>query len=217
MKCGWSRRASARSMSSRIARTRVTSIVSSVRARSSISSSQCRGRRHSRRSGQPGPNFGLVAVADGLQEQFAQRTILEGKLAEDVEDLAAQCLAFLVQLFQKPLVDLALARVLGDQVPEVADFGLADAVNAAEPLFQAVGIPGQVVVDHQVRALEVDAFAGGVGGDQDFDFLVLGEGFLGLAAFLAAHAAVDRDDGFGTPQERSECARRGSSACRDAR
>ena len=74
----------------------------------------------------------------------------------------------------------------------MADFGLSDAVNAAESLLQAVGIPGQVVIDHQVGALKVDAFAGGVGGDQDFDFLVLREGVLGLAAFLAAHAAVDR-------------------------
>ena len=84
----------------------------------------------------------------------------------------------------------------------MADFGLADAVNAAETLFQTVGVPGKVVVHHQVGALQVDAFAGGVGGDQDFDFLVVFEGFLGLAAFLAADAAVNDDDGFRSPDER---------------
>ena len=115
------------------------------------------------------------------------------------------------------MVDLAFARVLGHEIPQVADFGLADAVDAAEPLLQAVRIPGQVVVDHQVSALQVDAFAGGVGGDEDFDFLVLRERFLGLAPFLAADAAVDDDDGLGSPERVPECARRDNSACRDAR
>ena len=81
----------------------------------------------------------------------------------------------------------------------MADLGLADAVDAAEALFQAVGVPGQVVVDHQVGALEVDAFAGGVGGDQDLDFLVLRERFLGLAPVLAADAAVDVTTASGRP------------------
>ena len=51
----------------------------------------------------------------------------------------------------------------------MADLLLADAVDAAEPLFEAVRVPRQVVVDHQVGVLEVDAFAGGVGGDQHAD------------------------------------------------
>ena len=48
----------------------------------------------------------------------------------------------------------------------MADLGLADAVDAAEPLLEPVRVPRQVVVDHQVGALEVHALAGGVGGDQ---------------------------------------------------
>ena len=99
------------------------------------------------------------------------------------------------------MIDLAFAGILGDKVPQVADFGLADAVNAAEALFQAVGIPGQVVVDHQVGALKVDAFAGGVGGNQDFDFLVVLERFLGLAPLLAPDSAVDDDDGLRSPDQ----------------
>ena len=42
-------------------------------------------------------------------------------------------------------------------------------MDAAEALFEAVRIPRQVVVDHQVGVLEVDAFTGGVGGDEDAD------------------------------------------------
>ena len=77
----------------------------------------------------------------------------------------------------------------------MADLGLADAVDAAEALLQAVGVPGQVVVDHQVGALEVDALAGGVGGQQHLHLGVVLEGFLRLQALLAAHAAVDDDHG----------------------
>ena len=92
-------------------------------------------------------------------------------------------------------VDVALAGLLGDQVPEVADLGLADAVDAAEALLEAVRVPGQVVVDHQVGALEVDALAGGVGGDQHLHLGVVHEALDDSAPLLAAHAAVDHDDG----------------------
>ena len=48
----------------------------------------------------------------------------------------------------------------------MTDLCLADPVDAAEALFQPVRVPRQVVVDHQVAALQVDAFAGGVGRQQ---------------------------------------------------
>ena len=67
----------------------------------------------------------------------------------------------MIQLVQQFAIDIAFPRVVGDQVPEVADLGLTDTVDAAEALLQPVGIPWQVVVDHEVGALEVDAFAGG--------------------------------------------------------
>ena len=60
-------------------------------------------------------------------------------------------------------------------------------------MFQAVRVPGQVVVDHQVGALQVDAFAGGVGGQQHLYLRVVPERFLRRQAFLAAHAALDDD------------------------
>ena len=87
--------------------------------------------------------------------------------AEDVVDAAAERLALLLELLEQPPVHLALAGLFGDQVPHVADLGLADAVHAAEALLDAVGVPRQVVVDQQVGALEVDALAGGVGGDEE--------------------------------------------------
>jgi hypothetical protein len=84
----------------------------------------------------------------------------------------------------------------------VADLGLADAVDAAEALLEAVGVPRQVVVHHQVRALEVDALACGVRGEQHLDLRVVLERLLRLQALLAAHAAVDHDHGFLAPEQR---------------
>ena len=143
---------------------------------------------------EPGAHLGLIAVADRLDQQLAQRPALELELAEHVEDLAAQRLARLLELLEQRAVDVALAGLLGDEVPEVADLGLADAVDAAEALLEAVGVPRQVVVDHQVRALEVDAFAGRVGGEQHLHLGVVRERLLRLPPLLAAHAAVDDDD-----------------------
>ena len=91
-------------------------------------------------------------------------------------------LPFLLDFLQQPLINVAFPRFLGDQIPQVAHLGLADAVDSAESLFQPIRIPGQIVVHHQVRALEIDAFAGGVGGEQDLNVLVLLERFLRLAS-----------------------------------
>ena len=127
-------------------------------------------------------------------KKVAQRLALE-QLAEHVEDLAAERVARLFELFEQPAIDLALSGVGCAEVPEVADLGLADAVNAAEPLLNAVRIPWQVVIDHQVRAaLQVDAFAGCVVGDHHLHDRVAIERSDGGAARLASDAAMDHDD-----------------------
>ena len=87
-----------------------------------------------------------------------------------------------------------MRKVLRDDVPEVADVTLANAVNAPETLFQAVRVPRQVVVHHEMRPLEVDAFAGSVGGDQNEHIGIVHERFLDLAAFLARGLPVNRDN-----------------------
>jgi hypothetical protein len=51
--------------------------------------------------------------------------------------------ARLLELLQQPAIDVALARLLGHQVPQVADLGLADAVDAAEALLQRFGFHGR--------------------------------------------------------------------------
>ena len=167
--------------------------------------------------GEAGAHLGLVAVADRLDQQVAQRPALELELAEHVEDLAAERLARLLELLQQPAVDLALAGLLGDQVPEVADLGLADAVDAAEALLEAVRVPGQVVVDHQVGALEVDALAGGVGGEQHLHLGVVRERLLRLRRSSRPMPPWIMTTASGRPSSVRDAVARGSSACRGAR
>ena len=71
----------------------------------------------------------------------------------------AQRTARLRQLVEQLVVDVALAGLLGHQIPEVADFRLTDAVNAPEALLQPVRVPRNLVVDQAAAVvLEVDAF-----------------------------------------------------------
>ena len=62
----------------------------------------------------------------------------------------------------------------------MTDLGLADPVDPSEPLLEPVGIPREVVVDHQVGALEVDPLSGRVGGEEHPDLRVVPERLLGF-------------------------------------
>src|SRR5438128_7981510 len=103
--------------------------------------------------------------------------------------------------------DFTLARLYGHQVPEMADFGLPDTVDAPETLLNTVGIPGQVIVDHEVSTLQVDAFACRVGGHQDLYILVLAKGFLGPGSLFPAQAAMNGDHGLGASEHGADALR----------
>ena len=72
-------------------------------------------------------------------------------------------------------------------------------MDAAHALLQPVGVPWNVVVEQDVTALEIDAFAGRLGGHQHlngpFAKLLLGmETAPGLVARAGLHAPVDTAD-----------------------
>ena len=104
-----------------------------------------------------------------------------------------------VRFLEEAEIDIALSRFLGNQVPQVAYFGLADAVDASEPLFNPVGVPGQIVVDHQVCPLQVDALPGSIGRNQKGDIFFLCEPLLDLAAVLPLDPPVDGDNSLRMP------------------
>src|ERR1700683_4745089 len=95
-------------------------------------------------------DFRLVTIADRFDKQVAEPLLVE-KVAQDIEDPSAERLAFQFNFFKEPLVDIALAGLVREKIPQMADFGLPDAVDAPEPLFATVRIPGKIIVDHQMR------------------------------------------------------------------
>src|SRR5690606_29587455 len=137
----------------------------------------------------------LLAVLDRLEQEILQRRAFE-QLSEHVIYAAAKRFARRLQLFEKAGVNLALTRVRRNQVPEVANLGLADTVDTAETLLDLVRIPGQVVVDHEMSALQVHALARSVVRDQHKQVFVLHESLDDLAALLARDPAVDDVHGF---------------------
>src|ERR1035437_4529045 len=97
-------------------------------------------------------DFGLVTITYRFDKQVAEPLLAE-KLAQDIEHSSAERLALQLNLFEEPLVYVALAGFVREKVPQMAHFGLPDAVDAPEPLFETVWVPGKIIVDHQMRAL----------------------------------------------------------------
>ena len=149
---------------------------------------------------EPGAHLGVIAVADGVDQQILETALLE-HLPQDVEHPPLEGHTLNLQLLEQSLEDGAFARLHGHQVPEVADLGLTDPVDAAEALLQPVRVPRQVVIDHQVGVLQVHAFTGRVGRQQHPGGRVVAEQLLHLAPVLALDAAVDHHHRFLGPDQ----------------
>src|SRR5207247_8265892 len=65
-------------------------------------------------------------------------------------------------------------------------------VDAPHPLFQPVWIPRDVVVDHEMAKLEVDALASCLSGNQDLGFVL--EHGLRFDPLFELHVAMNRID-----------------------
>ena len=84
-----------------------------------------------------------------------------GVVIQSVADL----LELLVEALQHPSLDGVGCHEIEDQ----AIVPLAVAMDAAHALLQPVRVPRDVVVEEDVAALRVDAFASRLGGHQDLD------------------------------------------------
>ena len=111
-------------------------------------------------------------------------------LADDVVDAAAEVGAHRLKLFEQALEELSLDGVGCAEVEDDAAVLLADAVDASHPLLEPDGVPGQVVVDHQVAELQVDPFPCRLRRDADLSLLV--KKLLDALALDRWQAAVDR-------------------------
>ena len=149
----------------------------------------------------PLAHVGPFAVADRLDEEVAQFGSPK-HVTEDIENGSAERLTLPFELLEEAKVYVSFARLVRTQVPHVADFGLADAVDPPEALLKAVGVPRKVVIDHQMGALEVDPFAGSIRRHKDGDVAILGEPILHVAARIAVYSAVNRDYRLGASEKR---------------
>src|SRR5260370_37632930 len=83
----------------------------------------------------------------------------------------------------------------------MTNFGLPDPMYAPEALFEPTRVPRQVVVHHQMCALEIDTFSSRVRCNQNLYLAILRETFLGFATFLTPHPAMNLDDSLGAAQQ----------------
>ena len=109
--------------------------------------------------------LGLLFVGQPVREQRPrQHPDLLGNDVLAVAEISPEDIEFLEQ----DLVDPEVDGVLVEQRPD-HDLvgGLADAVEAADPLFDPHRVPGQVVVDEEPAELEIDSLGADLGGKQD--------------------------------------------------
>ena len=141
-----------------------------------------------------------VLVAEPAGVVVAQHALDVGRrqhLADDVEDgIVVERVANLLQLVEQALEDAPLDGVGGDEVEDQAVLLLPVAVDAPHALLEAVGVPGDVVVEEDVADLQVDPLAGRLG-RREYLHRALAELLLGvkprarLVPRTRLHAAVD--------------------------
>src|SRR2546425_12164359 len=91
-------------------------------------------------------------------------------LADHVKDrVILKGITNLFQLFEETLEHPAFDGVGGNEVKDEAVLALAVAMDAAHPLFKAVGVPRDVIIEEHMAALEVDAIPGHFRSDQDLN------------------------------------------------
>jgi len=102
--------------------------------------------------------------------------------------------ADLLDLGLEHLEDLALASIIEEEVPDLDLLLLSVAVDAPDPLFEPVRVPGQFVVRHDVAAvLEIDPLTRCVGREQEPRLPVV-ELVFDPRPFLLVHVAVNHEN-----------------------
>src|SRR5262249_22324178 len=99
--------------------------------------------------------------------------------------------------------NISFSSLRSNQVPQMTHLSLPNSVNSSESLFDSVGVPRQVIINHQVTALQVDALSSSISRYEKFYFPVLGESILRLFSFLTVHGTVYRDYRFRFPSQGS--------------
>src|SRR5271167_339311 len=119
---------------------------------------------------QPIFQIGLAQVARIIVAQDTFHLRRRKDFADYVENgIVLERVPNLIELFQQPIEDVALHGIRRDEIEDEAIAGLTITMDAAHPLFEPIGVPWNVVVEHDVAALKIDALAGGLRCDQHLD------------------------------------------------
>src|ERR1041385_6357325 len=119
---------------------------------------------------------------------------------DDVENrVVFERIANLLKFFQQSLKNPTLDGVRRNKIEDQTIMLLAVPMDAAHTLLKAIRVPGNVVIEQDVAALEVDAFAGCFGGGEDlnravFELLFGIEAGIGFLARAWLHPAVNAAD-----------------------
>ncbi len=98
------------------------------------------------------------------------------------------------------MVNVTLTCFVSNEIPQVADFCLADPMDSPKPLLDTIWIPRQIVVHHQVSTLEVDSFAGSIRREKNLNLGVVPERFLRIHPVFTAHPTMNHNDAPCPPQ-----------------
>ena len=140
-----------------------------------------------------GTHLWFITVAYRFHEQILEADAIK-HFTKNVKYLALECFTDHLKLFKQAEIDITFTSLLGDKVPEMTDLLLANTMNTPEALFEAVGVPGQVVVHHQIGILKVDAFTSRIGCNKDTDIGVRAKEFLCFPAVVTVNGTMNDND-----------------------
>ncbi len=146
----------------------------------------------------------VITITDRLKQQIAQRLFAKRHLSENIKYLATKGVTFFIEFAEQALEHLALTGVRCDEIPQMTDLGLTNAMNASEALLKSIGIPRQIVIDHEMRTLQIDALARSIGCDEYPHVLVLRKAMLSRPAVITGHSAANHHNRIWVTQQNAD-------------
>jgi len=142
--------------------------------------------------------IGVTKPACVIVSKYALHMSGREQLAYNIKNrIVIQGVPYFLELVQEPLQDTAFDGVCCHEVKNQAVLSLTVAMDAAHALLEAIGIPGDVVVEKDIADLKVDSFPCRFGGDEHLDrtvseLLLRVETCTGIVSGARFHAAMDK-------------------------
>ena len=147
----------------------------------------------------------VVAMLYGCDHQIFEGIAIKSlAVAKHVEQTSIIGFVNGGNLVEQFAVDFAFASVLGHKIPQRTRTFLPDTMDASEPLLDTIRVPWQVIVDHEIRALQIQSLPCRVGRHKNTHLWIVDESFLHGFACIAVHTAMDDLHRLRLPQQCSD-------------